>query len=102
MQRFRFYFLIILAFFTSFFCYGQTTFRKKINIDDNWKFHFAHAANPGKDFNYSIATIFSKSGGTARTAIDARFNDSTWRTLNLPHDWAVELPFVHKDTGCNN
>jgi beta-galactosidase len=68
--------------------------RKQINIDDNWKFHFGHAADPGKDFNYSIATIFAKSGGAQRTAIDARFNDSTWRTLDLPHDWAVELPFV--------
>jgi beta-galactosidase len=93
MQSSRFYFFIILAFCSSSFCYGQTSLRKKINIDDNWKFHFGHAANPEKDFNYSIATIFSKSGGAARTAVDARFNDSTWRTLNLPHDWAVELPF---------
>ena len=93
MQSSRFYFFIILAFCSSSFCYGQTSLRKKINIDDNWKFHFGHAANPEKDFNYSIATIFSKSGGAARTAVDTRFNDSTWRTLNLPHDWAVELPF---------
>ena len=26
-----------------------------------------------------------------------KFDDSKWRTLNLPHDWAVELPFVHDD-----
>jgi beta-galactosidase len=71
--------------------------RSHINFDDNWKFHFGHAANPEKDFNYSIATIFSKSGGAARTAIDPRFKDSAWRTLNLPHDWAVELPFVKVD-----
>ncbi|MDP4264786.1 MAG: beta-galactosidase GalA [Bacteroidota bacterium] len=69
--------------------------RQRINFDDNWKFHFGHAANPEKDFNYSIATIFAKSGGAARTAVDPRFKDSAWRTLNLPHDWAVELPFVH-------
>ena len=65
-----------------------------MKIDDNWKFHFGHAADPEKDFNYSIATIFAKSGGAQNTAIDPRFNDSTWRTLNLPHDWVVELPFV--------
>ncbi|MDB5211134.1 MAG: Beta-galactosidase Arabinogalactan endo,4-beta-galactosidase, partial [Sediminibacterium sp.] len=74
---------------------GQTNTRNKININDNWKFHFGNAADPAKDFNYSIATIFSKSGGAARTAIDARFDDSKWRTLDLPHDWAVELPFVN-------
>ncbi len=68
-----------------------------LNIDNNWKFHFGHAANAEKDFNYTIATIFSKSGGAARTAIDPRFDDTKWRNLNLPHDWAVELPFVYRD-----
>ena len=66
--------------------------RSHVNFDNNWKFAFGHAANPDKDFNYSIKTIFSKSGGAAGTAIDLRFNDSSWRSLNLPHDWAVELP----------
>ncbi|MCB9054803.1 MAG: glycosyl hydrolase 53 family protein [Chitinophagales bacterium] len=71
--------------------------RQKINMDSDWKFHFGHAANPEKDFNYSIATIFSKSGGASGTAIDPRFKDSSWRTIDLPHDWAVELPFTYKD-----
>ncbi len=75
--------------------FAQSSQRKHINFDDSWKFSFGHAANPEKDFNYSIATIFAKSGGAARTAIDPRFRDSTWRTLSLPHDWAVELPFVN-------
>lgn len=65
-----------------------------INFDDQWKFHLGHAADPAKDFNYSVATIFAKSGGAYGTAIDPRFNDSGWRQLSLPHDWAVELPFV--------
>ncbi|HET9430113.1 MAG TPA: beta-galactosidase GalA [Chitinophagaceae bacterium] len=68
--------------------------RNRINFDRDWKFHFGHAANPEKDFNYGIATIFSKSGGAAQTAIDPHYKDSAWRTLDLPHDWAVELPFV--------
>lgn len=84
-------------------CFGVNSFaqptssRQRINFDNNWKFNFGHAANPEKDFNYSIVTIFSKSGGAARTAIDPRFRDSAWRTLNLPHDWAVELPFTYVD-----
>jgi beta-galactosidase len=73
---------------------AQTSPRQHINFDEDWKFHFGHAANPEKDFNYSITTIFSKSGGAYGTAIDPRFKDSAWRTLDLPHDWAVELPFV--------
>lgn len=68
--------------------------RKKVNIDEGWKFHFGHAGDPSKDFNYSVATIFSKSGGAVNTAIDPKFDDAAWRTLDLPHDWAVELPFA--------
>jgi beta-galactosidase len=71
--------------------------RQHINFDNDWKFAFGHAANPEKDFNYSIRTIFSKSGGAAGTAVEPRFRDSAWRTVSLPHDWAVELPFVNVD-----
>jgi beta-galactosidase len=72
--------------------------RRHINFDDNWRFAFGHAASAEKDFNYGLRTIFSKSGGAAGTAIDPAFKDSTWRTLNLPHDWAVELPFVNSSS----
>ncbi len=71
--------------------------RQRINLDSDWKFAFGHAANPEKDFNYSLRTIFSKSGGTPGTPAEPRFQDSAWRTLSLPHDWAVELPFAYID-----
>ena len=91
--------ILIPVFLLSFFCVsGQAPVRQKINFDEGWKFHFGHANDPSKDFNYSIATIFSKSGGAPGTAIDTyRFNDSAWRTVDLPHDWAVELPFAKVD-----
>ncbi|MBC7868528.1 MAG: hypothetical protein H7X88_13415 [Gloeobacteraceae cyanobacterium ES-bin-316] len=73
---------------------AQTIPRIRTNLDNNWKFAFGHAAQPEKDFNYGIKNVFVKSGAAAGTAIDAKFNDSGWRSLNLPHDWAVELPFV--------
>ena len=85
--------------FIGLLCYSQNSPRKHIKLDEDWKFHFGNASNPEKDFNYSIATIFAKSGSTQRTAIDPRFNDSSWRTLNVPHDWAVELPFAHVQNG---
>lgn len=77
--------------------HAQSSPRQRVSLDEGWRFHFGSAADPSRDFNYSIATIFSKSGGAARTAIDPRFNDSAWRVLDLPHDWAVELPFVKVD-----
>lgn len=67
--------------------------QKKINFDEGWKFHFGNEANPDKDFNYSTATIFSKSGSAPNTAIDPKFIDTSWESVNVPHDWAVGLPF---------
>ncbi|HEY1114594.1 MAG TPA: beta-galactosidase GalA [Chitinophagaceae bacterium] len=74
---------------------AQVNVRQRINFDENWRFHFGHAADPAKDFNYGVANIFAKSGATTGTALGTNFNDSGWRRLNLPHDWAVELPFVN-------
>lgn len=67
--------------------------RQKICIDEGWKFQMGHAANPEKDFNFGVANIFSKTGKAEGTPIDPKFSDSYWRTIDLPHDWAVELPF---------
>ncbi len=67
--------------------------RKHLNIDEDWKFSLGNAADPARDYNYKVAVIFSKSGKDSGTAIGRRFNDSAWRTVQLPHDWAVELPF---------
>ncbi len=83
----------LICLFFCFFSLVVSAQRKKINFDDNWRFAFGHSNDPLKDFNYSLATIFSKTGAAQKTAIDPKFNDSNWRKLSLPHDWAVELPF---------
>ncbi|MBK6998258.1 MAG: glycosyl hydrolase 53 family protein [Lewinellaceae bacterium] len=88
--------LIVLLFFAANFLAAQTPQpRSHQNFDRDWKFAFGHARNPEKDFNYGVETVLAKSGGAANTAIEPRFKDSLWRSLNLPHDWAVELPFVN-------
>jgi beta-galactosidase len=74
---------------------AQTNPRRRLNFDEDWRFHFGHAADPAKDFNYRVANIFAKSGATTGTALGTNYNDSVWRRLDLPHDWAVELPFVN-------
>jgi beta-galactosidase len=90
-----------LSHFIFFFCCISSAQnfspRGKINFDEDWKFHFGNASDPTKDFNYSLVTIFSKTGAAQKTAIDPGFNDSAWRSLDLPHDWAVELPFVNEN-----
>ncbi len=69
--------------------------RERRNFDADWKFHLGNAADPAEDFNYRTVGIFVKSGKAKGTAIAIDFDDSGWRKLSLPHDWAVELPFEY-------
>jgi len=56
---------------------AQNTPGKRINFDNNWKISFRTLLPiPKKILTTAIATIFAKSGGAARTAIDPRFKDS--------------------------
>ena len=88
------YLLLPLCLCLSVSLFSQGGGRTRTSLDTAWKFHFGHASNPEKDFNYGLANIFSKSGNSRNTAMDARFPDSSWRKVDLPHDWAVELPFA--------
>lgn len=60
-----------IAFLTLFISTSYTALqaqRKTTNFDSNWKFHKGDAADAEK-------TIF---------------NDASWRTLDVPHDWMIE------------
>ncbi len=73
-----------------------TTFsgREHILMDMGWRFALGSANNSEKDFysGTSYFTYYAKTGyGDGPAA--AGFEDRTWRQVDLPHDWAVELPF---------
>lgn len=67
--------------------------RQHLLFDFGWRFFQGHATDPAKDLNFG-----SDQGDFAKTGdfhlAQPKFDDSQWRPLNLPHDWAVELPFV--------
>jgi beta-galactosidase len=89
---------IILLILLTNVCFAQKG-REKISFNEDWKFHYGNAADPQKDFNYGIANLYAKTGKAEGTPADRKFNDADWRGLQLPHDWAAELPFVnHKNT----
>jgi beta-galactosidase len=70
--------------------------REQLLFDFGWKFQFGHSTDPARDLGFgNDQGDFSKTGDFAFSK--AKFDDSKWRPLNLPHDWAVELPFVHDD-----
>ncbi|HVC45670.1 MAG TPA: beta-galactosidase GalA [Terracidiphilus sp.] len=67
--------------------------REHLLFDFDWKFTFGNLDDPAKDLGFGMGQgDFAKTGdfGFAK----AGFDDSKWRELNLPHDWAVELPFI--------
>jgi len=73
--------------------------RQHINFDEGWKFHLGHATDPLLDFNYGIANILAKTGEAANTCIKMDFDDKSWAPVQLPHDWAVALPFQQVANG---
>jgi beta-galactosidase len=67
--------------------------RERLLLDFGWKFTFGHGTDPSKDLGFGKSQgDFAKSGEFHFAT--AKFDDSAWRSLNLPHDWAIELPFV--------
>lgn len=68
--------------------------RERLLLDFGWRFHFGHADDPSKDFGFGGSNFgnFQKTGNFM-PASSISFDDSDWRALDLPHDWAVELPY---------
>jgi len=70
--------------------------REKLLFDFDWKFQFGNSVDPSKDLGFGDGQgDFAKTGDFDFAKV--KFDDSKWRALNLPHDWAVELPFVRDE-----
>src|ERR1035438_1403829 len=86
--------------------------RERLLLDFGWRFHFGHADDPSQDFNYGAGgETFAKSGSVIQAprgtpdVSRANFDDSAWQKVDLPHDWAIELPFENDQSliahGCH-
>ena len=71
--------------------------RECINFDENWQFAFGDASSPAKDFgcgteyfNYLTKAASIHNEGPYSPKFDA----SGWTTVDLPHDWVVDLPYA--------
>jgi beta-galactosidase len=81
--------LLLIAFICSVNSWAQN--RELFSFDKNWTFYQGDIDFPvikGHGASYGNAKAGKAWGAAAPT-----FNDSKWRKLNLPHDWAVENPF---------
>ncbi|MBQ3245086.1 MAG: DUF4982 domain-containing protein [Bacteroidales bacterium] len=70
--------------------------RERINFDADWQFAFGDASSPAKDFgcgteyfNYLTKAASIHNEGPYVDKFDA----SSWKSVDLPHDWVVDLPF---------
>ena len=68
--------------------------RERLLLDFGWRFHLGNANEPAKDFGFgSVETGNFQKTGNFIPAGTIAFDDGDWRAVDLPHDWAVELPF---------
>ncbi len=70
--------------------------REQLLFDFGWKFFQGHGSDPLRDLGFGMGQGDFAKSGEFKFATD-KLDDSKWRDLNLPHDWAVELPFVRDE-----
>jgi beta-galactosidase len=75
---------------------GPGAGRERLLLDFGWRFHFGNADDPAKDFDFGSGRTgnFQKTGYFLPAGAIA-FDDGGWRSVDLPHDWAIELPFTN-------
>ena len=88
--------------------------REKLLLDPNWRFSNGDPEKIGNLFDYPEAELSKQNAASEEKAnalsrnrpddvktniggdvswVQPGFDDSKWRTVNLPHDWAIEMPF---------
>jgi beta-galactosidase len=65
--------------------------RERFLMDKHWRFALGHAADHSRDFEFARSRCLVKAG-EARGAAGHTFDDSKWEPVDLPHDWALDLP----------
>jgi len=73
--------------------------RQKILLNEGWRFHLGHAADPKKDFGCGTEyfNYLTKANSIHNEGpYSMKFNDDAWQEVRVPHDWAATLPYAHE------
>lgn len=96
----RYLFILCLMGWLVPYMHAQNV-RERILFDENWSFAFGDASDPAKDFgcgteyfNYLTKAASIHNEGPYSSKFDAKKWGKEWKTVNLPHDWVVDLPFA--------
>ncbi len=75
---------------------AKNELRERHSLDFGWRFALGHACDPMRDFGFGklagVGTYAKTGDAGGPTGIG--FDDSKWEAVQVPHDWAVALPFV--------
>jgi beta-galactosidase len=66
--------------------------RERLLLDSGWRFHL------GDDWGTGYALSKAEEGFGAGSPT---YSDASWRLVNLPHDWAIEMPFDPEADGAH-
>ena len=74
--------------------------RERIRFDEGWEFAFGNASSPALDFGCGTEyfTYLTKAAsihneGPYSPKFDKSRWSAEWKSVDLPHDWVVDLPF---------
>lgn len=85
----------VVACVTSFAAIETSAPRERLCFDADWRFSFGHATDTAKDFDHATSYFsYVAKAGYGDGPAAPKFDDRSWRQLDLPHDWAVEAPFA--------
>jgi Beta-galactosidase/beta-glucuronidase len=77
--------------------------RERVRFDDGWEFAFGNAASPALDFgcgteyfNYLTKAASIHNEGPYTQKFDKAKWPAEWKSVTLPHDWVVDLPFARE------
>jgi beta-galactosidase len=78
---------------------ARSSGRERLLLDFGWRFHLGNANDASRDFDFGFGQSgnFQKTGNFLQASSTA-FDDGDWKQVDLPHDWAVELPFQNDPT----
>ncbi len=76
---------------------GAQNLRERINFDENWQFSHGNASDPAKDFGCGTEyfNYLTKANSIHNEGpYSMKFDAASWKTVDLPHDWVVDLPYA--------
>uniref|UniRef100_A0AB33JIN7 Beta-galactosidase GalA n=1 Tax=Prevotella sp. GTC17262 TaxID=3236797 RepID=A0AB33JIN7_9BACT len=87
--------------FTVAFSLGANAQRERISFDKGWRFAFGDASDPMKDFGCGTEyfNYFTKANSIHNAgpySIKFHEDSAQWRTVDLPYDFVVDLPFAEE------